>query len=106
MKTTGISRFALCLFAALSTGAIAQDVRTQEGENLAATCAACHGTAGHSIGVMPVLAGIDKAAMFAAMQAFKNGQRPGTIMPQLAKGNSDLQIATLAEFFSKQQPEP
>ncbi len=99
MKKKSMANLALCLFAAISNGAIAQD-----GQSLAATCAACHGTRGQSIGVMPVLAGIDKAAMIATMQAFKHGLRPGTIMPQLAKGYSDLQIADMADFFSKQKP--
>ncbi len=104
MKRKSIASLALCLSAAISTGAIAEDGRTRDDRVLAATCAACHGTQGHSIGVMPVIAGIGKAAMIAAMQAFKSGQRPGTIMPQLAKGYSDAQIAAMAEFFSKQKP--
>ncbi len=104
MKKTGTRGVALSLFAAISTGALAQDGGARDGQYLAATCAACHGTRGQSTGVMPVLAGMDKAAMIAAMQAFKHGLRPGTIMPQLAKGYSDLQIADVAEFFSRQKP--
>jgi cytochrome c553 len=39
------------------------------------------------------------------MLAFKTGARPGSVMPQLAKGYSDAQIAQLAAYFA-QQPVP
>ncbi len=35
------------------------------------------------------------------MKAFKAGTRPGTVMPQLAKGYSDAQIAQLAAYFAQ-----
>ena len=36
--------------------------------------------------------------------AFKSGVRPGTVMPQLAKGYSDAQIDALAGYFAQVQP--
>ena len=35
------------------------------------------------------------------MQAFKSGTRPGSVMPQLAKGYSDAQIEQLAAYFAR-----
>jgi len=34
------------------------------------------------------------------MAQFKSGQRPATIMHQIAKGYSDAEIAALAAYFS------
>jgi cytochrome c553 len=50
---------------------------------------------------MPMLAGYPRDAMVATMQAFRSGQRPATIMHQLAKGYTDDQIALVAEHFSR-----
>jgi cytochrome subunit of sulfide dehydrogenase len=77
---------------------------SEDGRNLAATCAACHGTFGKSQGFMPTLAGQHKDYLILQMQEFKLGERPATVMHQLAKGFSDEQIAAMAEYFSKQKP--
>jgi sulfide dehydrogenase cytochrome subunit len=71
--------------------------------SLAATCANCHGTDGKSVGGIDPLAGAGKADIVRKMQEFKSGARPGTIMPQLAKGYTDAQIDVLAEFFAAQK---
>ncbi|MBI5658653.1 MAG: c-type cytochrome [Nitrosomonadales bacterium] len=71
--------------------------------NLAAACAACHGTNGHSVPGMAALAGQDKAYLTKVMLEFKTGKRPATLMHQIAKGYSDDQIAQISEFFSQQK---
>lgn len=71
--------------------------------NLAASCAACHGTQGHSVGGTPVLAGMDKALFVAAMKDFKSGARPATVMHQHAKGYTDEEFELLAGFFAVQK---
>jgi cytochrome subunit of sulfide dehydrogenase len=96
---------ALALAGALATGiARAQDVITLRDRSLAATCAACHGTDGRAIdgGAWPALAGMPAAQLSAQMKAFKTGERPGTVMPQLAKGFSGAQIDRLAAWFAAQ----
>jgi cytochrome c553 len=72
--------------------------------NMAASCAACHGTNGHSVGGAPVLAGADRTYFITQMQNFKSGARPATIMNKHAKGYSDEEIAKLADFFAAQKP--
>ncbi len=75
--------------------------------DLAATCTACHGTDGRSVGgVPPSLAGRDKGELAQSMKAFKEGKRPATIMHQHAKGYSDVQIELIADYFSKIKPGP
>jgi cytochrome subunit of sulfide dehydrogenase len=77
------------------------------GARLAANCAACHGTSGITEGtVLPSLAGQGKGALLVALKAFKTGARQGTIMPQIAKGYTDEQLAQLAEYFAAQPPVP
>jgi cytochrome c553 len=99
-------RIAIAALAAAGTvPAVAQD---QLARNLAAQCASCHAPAGKS-GAMGPLAGRDKSAIIAAMNDFKSGKRTGeqgTVMPQLAKGYTDAQIALIADYLSQQKPAP
>jgi cytochrome c553 len=76
---------------------------TDAARNLAAACANCHGTNGVAAAGMASLAGQSPQFLSAALKAFRDGQRPGTIMPQLAKGYSDAQIEALAAWFSAQK---
>ncbi|MEO8384339.1 MAG: c-type cytochrome [Betaproteobacteria bacterium] len=71
---------------------------------MAANCAACHGTDGHSVGgAVPGLAGANGDYFIAQMKAFKDGKREATVMQQLSKGYSDVEVAALAEYFAKQK---
>ncbi|WP_238455643.1 c-type cytochrome [Azohydromonas lata] len=73
---------------------------------LAATCAACHGTDGRAPAgsAMPSLAGRPAPWLVEQMLAFKKGERPATVMHQIARGYSETQIAQIAAFFAAQQP--
>ena len=97
-------KFALSAIALLLAGpALAQDANALRVRSLAATCAQCHGTDGHVPpgSAMVALAGMPAAYLIEQMTAFKTGARPGTVMPQLAKGYSDAQIAQLAAYFAQ-----
>ena len=99
----GASVLLACAMAALATAgpAAAQDAKALQLRALAATCASCHGTDGRAVGEgMPPLAGADAAYLAAQMRAFRGGQRPATVMHQLAKGYSDAQIDALAGYFA------
>jgi cytochrome subunit of sulfide dehydrogenase len=72
--------------------------------NLAATCANCHGTDGRAQAGAAALAGYPADKLITAMAAFKAGQRPATIMHQIAKGYTDAQIAQIASHFAQQKP--
>ncbi len=74
-------------------------------KSLAATCANCHGTNGKAVEGSSVvsIAGLDKAYTIAQMKAFKAGTRPATVMHQLSKGYSDVQIEVLATYFAAQK---
>lgn len=77
-------------------------IAADSGRDLAANCAACHGTAGESTAAMPRLAGIDKTYFVQQMRAFKSGERSATIMHQIAKGYSETQVNAMANYFAAQ----
>lgn len=74
--------------------------------SMAAACATCHGTRGKPAGGSAVagLAGRPKDYFIQVMNQFKSGQRPATVMHQIAKGYSDAEIAAMAEHFARQAP--
>lgn len=69
---------------------------------LAASCAACHGTNGNSVGGTPVLAGLERNHFVLQMQAFRGGGRTSTVMHHHAKGLTDAEIEQLADHFAKE----
>jgi sulfide dehydrogenase cytochrome subunit len=70
---------------------------------LADTCAGCHGTDGASTGpATPSIAGNSETYMVETMQAFKSGERPGTVMGRIAKGYSEEEFKLMASVFAKQ----
>jgi cytochrome subunit of sulfide dehydrogenase len=97
-------RRAIALAAVLFIPCAAQ---AQDAQKLAAACAICHGTEGRPVtkDVVP-LAGLPREHIASQMRAFRDGQRPATVMHQIAKGYSDAQIDALATWFSTQKRQP
>jgi cytochrome subunit of sulfide dehydrogenase len=62
----------------------------------ASSCSGCHAASAAVETPVPRLAGMPAARIIEAMLAFRVGQRPGTIMPRLAKGFSEGEIAAIA----------
>ena len=95
---------AAALLALLATTA-AQAADPNLGRNLAATCANCHGTNGKAVAGsgMGSLAGENKANMLQKLTDFRNGDRPSTIMQQIAKGYSEAHLTLIADYFAAQK---
>ncbi|MEF8728948.1 MAG: c-type cytochrome [Accumulibacter sp.] len=89
----------------LSGGPLAQAADPERARSLAATCANCHGTNGHAVAGSGIdrLAGVDMRISLQKLRDFKSGQRPGTIMPQIAKGYSDEQLELIATYLAAQK---
>ena len=106
MMKTVVAPLVLSLVWAAASIAHAQDAKTIATRSLAASCAQCHGTDGHAVAgaTVPALAGQPAAQIVEKLKAFQRGERPSTIMQQLAKGYSDAQIDALARWFAGQQP--
>lgn len=93
---------AFALACMLGAAGIAAAADPNLARNLAATCANCHGTNGHSAGGMDSLAGESRDRIMQKLLAFKSGERPATIMHQIARGYSDEQLALIAGYFAAQ----
>lgn len=101
MKWISMAQASALLAFAGWTQVQAQPMDALQIRSLAASCAACHGTQGMAQSGMPSLAGMGKEALLQKMLAFKTGKQPdATLMPQIAKGYSDEQLAALAAYFS------
>ena len=71
-------------------------------QSMAANCAMCHGTQGRAKANSPLasLAGKPRDEIVQAMAQFKSGQKPATVMHQIAKGYTDEEIAAMAAYFA------
>ena len=70
-----------------------------------AKCAACHGATGVNPNPMyPNLAGQKVGYLFQQLKDFRDGKRQGTVMPNMANGLTDEQIAALAGYISSLSP--
>jgi len=71
-------------------------------QSMAANCAMCHGTGGRTAANSPVasLAGKPRDEIAQAMAQFKSGQKPATVMHQIAKGYTDEESAAMAAYFA------
>lgn len=70
--------------------------------SLAATCAHCHGTEGRAVEgeALVRLAGMPREHLLTQLMAFRTGDRKATIMHQITRGYSELQLEQLAQYFS------
>lgn len=94
---------ALLAVAALAAAASAPAAAQQDlkARSWAASCAACHGTNGHSTNEIKPLAGKNKNALVKVLKEFRAGERKtATVMHQHAKGYSDDQIERIAAYFA------
>jgi sulfide dehydrogenase cytochrome subunit len=89
--------------AAVALFAFAAPAKAADGDILALSCAACHGTDGKSAGSIPAIAGKNRAFLETSLADFKSGKRTGTVMNRLAKGYTDDEIKALAVFFAERK---
>jgi cytochrome c553 len=97
--------FFSCLCFNVSVTAQTKSAQDLYQRSLAATCANCHGTdgKGQENASMPKIDQLTSEQLLTQLKAFKSGARTGTIMPQLAKGYTDEQMQTIADYLGKKQ---
>ena len=73
--------------------------------NMAMTCTPCHGTQGKTAEGSPFrpLAGRTAGETIEILGQVKAGTRPATVMHQIAKGFSEVQLQQLAGHFAAQR---
>ena len=69
----------------------------------ALSCSGCHANARAAETTVPRLNGRDPAAMVTAMQAFRSGQLPSTVMDRIAKGLTDDEVKAIAAWYGAQK---
>jgi cytochrome subunit of sulfide dehydrogenase len=95
----------LAAAAAISAGAAAAGTVTAQ--TLSSTpppgaegCGGCHGPVGR-VSSMPSLTDRSAEEIFTAMQAFREGARPATLMDRIAKGFDAAQTAAIAAWIAE-----
>jgi sulfide dehydrogenase cytochrome subunit len=68
----------------------------------AAACSGCHPSSTRVTSPVVRLAGRDPAAIVKAVQEFRAGTRPATVMDRIAKGFTDAEIQAIAAWFATQ----
>jgi sulfide dehydrogenase cytochrome subunit len=69
----------------------------------ASSCSGCHPVSAAVHTPVPRLVGRPAAEIVAAMQGFRTGQRPATVMDRIAKGFSDGETAVIAAWYAGQK---
>jgi len=78
----------------------AKPISAAAAANMANNCFACHGPRGVSPGSIPSLHNLTAGNIAALLKAFKNGERPSTVMGRHAKGYTDAEIEALANHIA------
>jgi sulfide dehydrogenase cytochrome subunit len=69
----------------------------------AAACTGCHPANRAVEGPFTRLSGRNAAELVTAVQEFRTGQRPGTVMDRIAKGFTDDEIKAIAAWYAAQK---
>lgn len=99
----------LSLAAGLTLVSFSPHARAEElsqGGMLSASCAGCHGTDGRSPGAIPDISGKSAEFIRTALEEFRSGKRPSTVMGRHAKGYTDEEMRLIAEYFEQHGEQP
>jgi sulfide dehydrogenase cytochrome subunit len=69
----------------------------------ALSCSGCHPTARFVDTSVTRLVNRNPGDIVAAMEGFKSGQLPGTVMGRIAKGFTDAEIKAIATWYGQQK---
>jgi cytochrome c553 len=67
---------------------------------LASSCSGCHADSETLHTAVPRIRGLPEAVIVEALEAFRTGRRPATVMDRIAKGFTEDEIKALAAYFS------
>jgi cytochrome subunit of sulfide dehydrogenase len=69
----------------------------------ASSCSGCHAASTAVQTPVPRLVGLPAPQIATAMQEFRTGKRPATVMDHIAKGFSDGEVAAIAAWYAAQR---
>jgi cytochrome c553 len=87
---------------ALAAGVFATQGFGAEPPPGATSCSGCHPPSSSVEVKVPPIRGRDPGEVVAAMQQFRAGERPSTVMGRIAKGFSDNEVQAIAAWLAVQ----
>jgi cytochrome c553 len=72
----------------------------------ASSCSGCHPASKAVDTPVARLVGRNPSDIVAAMQAYRSGQRPSTVMDRIAKGFTDEETKAIADWYGAQKDQP
>lgn len=93
----------LMLAAGLLFGETGQAEELSRKAMLSASCEGCHGTYGRSPGAIPSIAGKSAEYLRDALEKFRSGEKPATVMNRHVNGYTEEEIRLISEYFSEQK---
>jgi len=68
----------------------------------ATSCSGCHATSAKVETPVPPIRNRDAGEIISAMQGFRSGERPSTVMGRISKGFTDDEIRAIAAWLATQ----
>jgi sulfide dehydrogenase cytochrome subunit len=78
-------------------------IRVADAPPGASSCSGCHPTSRNVDTPVARLVGRNPAEIVAAVQAFRSGQKPATVMDRISKGFTDEEIKAIADWYGAQK---
>jgi cytochrome c553 len=104
MSAKRVSIFAAVLVASVFSVALVPPAHASDAAPAgAASCSGCHAASPGVVTPVPRLAGLGAAEMVRAMQEFRAGARPATVMDRIARGFSDDEVRAIAAWLALQR---
>jgi cytochrome c553 len=69
----------------------------------ATSCSGCHPASAKADTPVPPIRGRDAAEIITAMQQFRSGERPATVMGRIAKGFTDNEIQAIGAWLAAER---
>jgi cytochrome subunit of sulfide dehydrogenase len=88
---------------AISGGAMFRGAMAADAPPGASSCSGCHAVSRSIDTPVSRLIGGNPADIVAAMQEFRAGQRPATVMDRIVKGFTDDEIKAIADWYGAQK---
>ena len=86
----------------LSSAPLAADTASIDGALLAASCGGCHRDKPVADDGIASLQELDRDALLDLLKGYRDGSRPGTLMPRLAAGYSVAELAAIADYLASE----
>lgn len=83
-----------------------QTLAARQAASWASSCVTCHGVGAPVEGsTIPMLAGRPAGEIEQKMRAYAQGNAPGDVMQQIAKGYDDKTVAQIAQWYADLKPQ-